>query len=101
MTAFAQVPWSYGSGERMKELNAYLGAQARRRRHQLRLTQKQVAAAIGVTTQQIQKYEDGLATISAARLWQLSQALGLAPEALFDGYDLSAQPEPRLQAEAA
>lgn len=71
----------------MKELNAHLGAQAHRRRRQLRLTQKQVAASIGVTTQQIQKYEDGLATISAARLWQLSQALGLAPQSFFDGYE--------------
>lgn len=85
----------------MKELNAYLGAQAYRRRRQLRLTQKQVAAAIGITTQQIQKYEDGLATISAARLWQLSQALGVTPESFFEGYEAAVQVEPVLQAEAA
>jgi transcriptional regulator with XRE-family HTH domain len=85
----------------MKQLNTHLGAHAHRRRRQLRLTQKQVAAAIGVTTQQIQKYEDGLATISAARLWQLSQALGVTPETFFEGYELAVQAEPMLQAEAA
>jgi transcriptional regulator with XRE-family HTH domain len=85
----------------MKELNAYLGAQAHRRRRQLRLTQKQIAAAIGITTQQIQKYEDGLATISAARLWQLAQALGVTPESFFEGYAPAVQVEPILQAEAA
>ena len=85
----------------MKELNAYLGAQARSRRRQRRLTQKQVAAAIGVTTQQIQKYEDGLATISAVRLWQLSQALGVAPESFFDGYEAAVRAGPIVQAEAA
>ncbi len=85
----------------MKNLNAYLGAQARNRRRQLRLTQKQVAAVVGVTTQQIQKYEDGLATISASRLWQLSQALGVAPESFFEGFEAPVQLEPVLQAEAA
>ena len=85
----------------MKELNAYLGAQAHRRRRQLRLTQKQVAAAIGITTQQIQKYEDGLATISAARLWQLAQVLDVTPESLFEGYESAVQVQPVLQAEAA
>jgi transcriptional regulator with XRE-family HTH domain len=77
----------------MKDLNAHLGAQAYVRRRELRLTQKQVAAAIGVTTQQIQKYEDGLATISAARLWQLSQALGVTPQSFFEGYEATVQTE--------
>ena len=41
----------------------------------MKLTQEQLAAAVGVRFQQIQKYECGANRISASRLWLLSQAL--------------------------
>jgi transcriptional regulator with XRE-family HTH domain len=41
------------------------------------MTQEQLAAAVGVTFQQIQKYENGRNRISASRLWAFSEALGV------------------------
>ena len=48
------------------------------------MTQQQLADAVGIRFQQIQKYESGANRISAARLWSIAQALG-APVAFFYG----------------
>ena len=56
-------------------IDVHLGKRLRRRRRLLGLTQQQLAGACGVRFQQIQKYECGANRISAARLWQLSEAL--------------------------
>ena len=52
-------------------------ARMRDRRAGLGLTQKQMAELIGVTYHQVHKYETGLNCISACRLYQIAQALGL------------------------
>jgi len=54
--------------------------------HRLRrfMTQPQLGAAIEVTQQQVQKYEDGLDAISAVRLFQLSRVLGVPLDALVE-----------------
>ncbi len=52
------------------ELNQHLGKQLRARRSSLGLTQTQVARAINVTFQQIQKYEKGTNGVSSSRLLQ-------------------------------
>ena len=57
----------------------------RRRRRLLGLTQQQLAGACGVRFQQIQKYECGANRISAARLWQLSEALEVPVGYFYDG----------------
>jgi transcriptional regulator with XRE-family HTH domain len=48
------------------------------------MTQQQLATAVGVRFQQIQKYECGANRISAARLWQLSEALDVPVSYFFD-----------------
>ena len=53
-------------------LNEHLGKKLRLRRTSLGLTQTQVAKAINVTFQQIQKYEKGTNGVSSARLLQLA-----------------------------
>ena len=55
--------------------DCHLGGQLRRRRRMLGLTQQQVANAIGVRSQQIQKYESAANRISAAQLWKLAKVL--------------------------
>jgi transcriptional regulator with XRE-family HTH domain len=67
------------------EIDLHLGRRLRRRRRLLGLTQQQLAAAIGIRFQQIQKYECGANRISAARLWQLSQALQTPISYFYDG----------------
>jgi len=63
----------------------FVGKRVRQRRRLLGLTQQQLAAAIGVRFQQIQKYECGANRIYAGRLWSLAQALQVPPDYFFDG----------------
>jgi transcriptional regulator with XRE-family HTH domain len=67
------------------EIDLHLGKRLRRRRRLLGLTQQQLAGAVGVRFQQIQKYECGANRISAARLWQLSEALEVPIGYFYDG----------------
>ena len=67
------------------DIDLHLGKRLRRRRRMLGLTQQQLADAVGVRFQQIQKYECGANRISAARLWQLAEALEVQVSYFFDG----------------
>jgi len=63
------------------------------------LTQQQLAVAVGVRFQQIQKYECGASKISAARLWSLARALQVQPDYFFEG--LAESLPPRFEAARA
>ena len=76
------------------KIDLHLGKRLRRRRRLLGLTQQQLAGACGVRFQQIQKYECGANRISAARLWQLSEALEVPVGYFFDGLSDIEQPTP-------
>ena len=67
------------------EIDLHLGKRLRRRRRLLGLTQQQLAMHVGIRFQQIQKYECGANRISAARLWQLAEALETPVSYFFDG----------------
>jgi transcriptional regulator with XRE-family HTH domain len=67
------------------DIDLHLGKRLRRRRRLLGLTQQQLADAVGVRFQQIQKYECGANRISAARLWKLSEALEVPVGYFYDG----------------
>ena len=77
-------------------IDVHLGKRLRRRRRLLGLTQQQLAGACGVRFQQIQKYECGANRISAARLWQLSEALEVPVGYFYDGLSDTAQREHAL-----
>jgi transcriptional regulator with XRE-family HTH domain len=68
------------------EFDRLMGSRLRRRRRDLGLTQTQVGEAVGVTFQQIQKYERG-AGVMAARLWLIAQAVNVRVAYFFDGID--------------
>ena len=51
------------------------------------MNQSQLAKAAGVTFQQVQKYEKGANRVSASRLWQFAQALGMDVADFFDGLE--------------
>jgi transcriptional regulator with XRE-family HTH domain len=53
----------------------HVGNRARMRRLMLGLSQTELATAVGVTFQQVQKYEKGKNRISASRLQQMSKVL--------------------------
>ncbi|MDE2485772.1 MAG: helix-turn-helix transcriptional regulator [Alphaproteobacteria bacterium] len=68
------------------DIDVHLGRRLRRRRRLLGLTQQELAEACGVRFQQIQKYECAANRMSAARLWQLAQALEAPVSYFFDGF---------------
>ena len=67
------------------DIDLHLGRRLRRRRRLLGLTQQQLAMQVGIRFQQIQKYECGANRISAARLWQLAEALETPVNYFYDG----------------
>jgi transcriptional regulator with XRE-family HTH domain len=69
------------------DIDLHLGKRLRRRRRLLGLTQQQLAAAVGIRFQQVQKYECGSNRISASRLWQLAAALEVPVGYFYDGLD--------------
>jgi transcriptional regulator with XRE-family HTH domain len=71
--------------QRAKAADLHVGARIRERRVTLGLSQQQLAAMIGVTYQQAHKYERGLNRISAGRLFQIAQVLGVPVAWFFDG----------------
>ena len=81
------------------DIDVYLGKRLRRRRRLLGLTQQQLAGTVGVRFQQIQKYECGANRISAARLWQLSEALEVPVGYFYDGLSDRMEKEAKAEAE--
>ena len=71
-------------------IDLHLGKRLRRRRRLLGLTQQQLASAVGVRFQQIQKYECGANRISAARLWELAEALEVPINYFYEGLEADA-----------
>ena len=67
-----------------------IGAAIRRRRQIMGLSLRALAAACGMSLQQIQKYEVGVSSISAAQLWRMAHALAVPVEQL---YGRAADPE--------
>ena len=85
---------------RLHPLNTQVGAKVRERRLLLGMSQRQLADVIGLTFQQVQKYENGTNRIDAARLAALSQALNVPPQWFFaDLQDTATARAPELRAE--
>ncbi|MEQ8450011.1 MAG: helix-turn-helix transcriptional regulator [Nitratireductor sp.] len=62
-----------------------VGARVRELRIRAGVSQVELGRALGVSFQQIQKYEKGSNRMGASRLVQVSNALGVTVETLFDG----------------
>lgn len=67
------------------DIDRHVGERIRRRRVMLGLTQEQLGDALGISYQQIQKYETGANRVSAGRLFKISQILETSIASLFDG----------------
>jgi transcriptional regulator with XRE-family HTH domain len=66
-----------------------IGERIRRRRVELGLTQDQLARRLGLSYQQIQKYERGANRISASRLFALARRLDVDPGYFFGDLETS------------
>src|SRR5689334_350771 len=71
LTAVTATPFHVAA----KEVQARIGAAIRRRRRAVEVTLSDLARVCGVSFQQVQKYESGACSISAAQLWTMAQAL--------------------------
>jgi transcriptional regulator with XRE-family HTH domain len=66
-------------------IDIHVGRRLKQRRQALRLSQTQVAEKIGISYQQLQKYECGINRMGASRLFRLAVALRVSPGWLFEG----------------
>jgi transcriptional regulator with XRE-family HTH domain len=64
-------------------IDVHVGSRVRLRRTLLGLSQEKLGEAIGLTFQQVQKYERGTNRIGASRLWELSTVLGVPVQFFF------------------
>lgn len=56
-------------------VDRHVGLRIRMRRKELGISQERLAEAVGLTFQQIQKYERAANRVSASKLWELARAL--------------------------
>ncbi|MFT4743612.1 MAG: transcriptional regulator with XRE-family HTH domain [Yoonia sp.] len=71
-------------------VDVHVGMRIRQRRWMNGTTQQQLAEAVGIKFQQIQKYETGMNRVSASRLWDIANVLTVPVSFFFEGLDASA-----------
>lgn len=67
--------------------DVHIGGRIRERRIALGMSQAALAADLGITFQQVQKYESGANRVGGSRLWDISRALNVPVSYFFDGLD--------------
>ncbi|MFS2316560.1 helix-turn-helix domain-containing protein [Maricaulis sp. D1M11] len=68
-------------------IDQHVGARLRLRRSLLEMSQSELGEKLGVTFQQVQKYERGANRIGASRLFQVAKVLGVPVSYFFEGLD--------------
>jgi transcriptional regulator with XRE-family HTH domain len=68
-------------------IDIHVGSRIRLRRNMLALSQEKLGEAIGLTFQQVQKYERGANRVGASRLHELSRVLDVPVSFFFDDMD--------------
>jgi transcriptional regulator with XRE-family HTH domain len=70
---------------RSTSVDAYVGRRLKQRREDLSMSQEKLAEMLGISFQQVQKYERGLNRVGASRLFQLCGIMGVDSSFFFDG----------------
>lgn len=65
-------------------VDIHVGKRIKLRRQLLHMSQEQLAEAVGVSFQQVQKYESGDNRVSASRLYAICKVLNVKPAYLFE-----------------
>ncbi len=68
-------------------VDLYVGKRIRDRRKEVQVTQEKLAEHLGLTFQQVQKYEKGANRVSASKLYEIARALNASIEYFFRGFD--------------
>lgn len=84
-------------------VDSHVGSRVRLRRTLLGMSQEKLGNAVGLTFQQIQKYERGLNRIGSSRLYQFSKVLDVPVAFFFDEMpgDMGSQPSLASQVQQA
>ena len=69
----------------LDDVEKHIGKQMKMLRMANKISQKDLAKTMGITYQQVQKYENGLNRISVSRLWQICKIFDITPDFLFEG----------------
>lgn len=72
-------------GRSTNTIDVRLGQRVRARRLEIGMSQERLAELLGITFQQVQKYEKGVNRIAGSRLWDISKALDMPVARFFDG----------------
>ncbi len=68
-------------------IDVHVGSRIRLRRTLLGLSQEKLASLLGLTFQQVQKYERGMNRVGASRLWDISKVLDVPVEFFYEDMD--------------
>lgn len=71
----------------LNDVDRHVGRCLRWRRRELKRTQKSLADKMGLTFQQIQKYERGVNRVTAGRLWEFAKVLEVDILYFFNGLE--------------
>jgi transcriptional regulator with XRE-family HTH domain len=74
-------------------IDIHVGQRIRARRKEVRVSQERLAEQLGLTFQQVQKYEKGSNRVSASKLYEIARALQASIEYFFRGL-ADPSPEP-------
>jgi transcriptional regulator with XRE-family HTH domain len=85
LTAFMEIALPPKPNESETEIDEHVGRMLRGFRKGRGVSQESFAAALGVTSQQVQKYELGRNRISASKLFVAASFLEISPGAFFEG----------------
>ncbi len=72
------------NARRSNPIDAHVGSRVKMRRMLLGLSQEKLGELLGLTFQQVQKYENGANRIGASRLFDLSHVLGVPVQFFYD-----------------
>ena len=68
-------------------VDIHVGSRVRLRRTELGISQEKLATELGLTFQQVQKYERAANRISASRLFQIGKVLDVKVPFFYEGYE--------------
>lgn len=80
-------------------VDRHVGLRVRLRRKELGVSQEKLADAIGLTFQQVQKYERAANRVSASKLWEMARALKTSIAYFYEGLGDPATAQPGAGAE--
>lgn len=72
------------NARRANPIDAHVGSRVRLRRMLLGMSQERLAEQLGLTFQQVQKYEKGINRIGASRLYELAQLLNVGVDFFYE-----------------